>query len=103
MFDALEECDVDYYNTSITVKLPRALNSPSLWIFKGESGIRELFELATIQVATSAKMIWRVAEVTMTGAEILPPVSRFTVETDSGKIAASAKNPVDTPAPSFSS
>lgn len=55
VIDALETCDVDHNETFIKEALCSALNSLLPSILEDDSGIRELFKSAIVQVSTSEK------------------------------------------------
>lgn len=62
MIDALKTCDVDHSEDFIDAALCSALNSLLLSAFENESGIRELFDAAIVQVTTSENMILQRSE-----------------------------------------
>lgn len=86
MIDALETCNVDQNKAFIKDVLRSALNSILLLILEDESGIRESFESAIFQVATSVKAVSKIGKAIMTDAVVLAPIAMFSVKAVKSKV-----------------
>lgn len=97
---ALETCDVDHNKAFIEGALRSALNSLLLSILENKCGIRELFESAIVQVATSLKVASKIATTIVTDAVVFAPIAKFTTEAVQSETTESAKESVAMASPS---
>lgn len=91
VINALETCKVDHNKTFIECALRSTFYSLLLIIFEYESGIRESFTSAIVQVSSIVMDVAKIAKEIVTDMAVLALFSKFAVEIVKSEVAASAK------------
>lgn len=78
----------------VKVALRCALNSLLKSNLEDESGIRELFDSAILQVATSQMVMSKIAKALVNDHAVLTPIANFTAEAGTSGVANSARESV---------
>lgn len=89
---ALRTCNVNQDKAIFRVVRLSALNSLLQLIHNNESGIRESFESAIVQVATTTKIVSKVSMAIVTDASVLAAIVKFAAEEVRSEVAALTKH-----------
>lgn len=90
VIDGLEMYDVEHKKVFVKGAPRRAISGLAVSILESESEIRESFESAFVQAATSSIAMSEVVNAIVTDASTLDPIAKLAVEAVRSKVAASA-------------